>query len=108
VTVQLIIYMALRFMGSPLHWVWRFQAVARHLYFGCAQYAAGNEKVRFPFLSNETFELSGVHMIRPNRSGEALESPSPPALKGNLIKIRVNHTPTCFYQIVDSPLDGHC
>ena len=58
----------------------RFQPfVAGHLFFGCAQYAAGSKKVRFPALSNEIFEMSGVNMIRPNHGGEAIESPSPPA-----------------------------
>jgi hypothetical protein len=79
-----------------------------HLFFGCAQYAAGSNKARFPALSNEILEVSGVNMIRPNQGGEAIESPSPPALKGNWIKIRVKHTPACFYQFVDSPVGGHC
>jgi hypothetical protein len=82
--------------------------VAGRLFFGCAQYAAGRKNVRFLSLSNEIFEMSGVNMIRPNQGGEAIESPSPPALKGNWIKIRVKHTPACFYQIVDSPADSHC
>jgi hypothetical protein len=86
----------------------RSQPVEGLLFFGCAQYAAGNKNVRFPFLSNETLEMSDVHMIRPNRGGEAIESPPPPAPKGNWIKIRVNYTPTCFYQIVDLLFDGHC
>ena len=113
-TVQLIIYMALRFMEPPIFSVRGTDVtlplalagsslfVAGHLFFGCAQYAAGSKKVRFPALSNEIFEMSGVNMIRPNHGGEAIESPSPPALKGNWIKIRVKHTPACFYQIVDS------
>jgi len=82
--------------------------VAGHLFFGGAQYAAGSNKVLFPALSNEIFEVSGVNMIRPTHGGEAIESPSPPALKGNWIKIRVKHTPACFYQIVDSLFDSHC
>ena len=71
--------------------------VAGHLFFGCAQYAAGGKEVLFPALSNEIFEMSRVNMIRPNHGGEAIESLSPPALKGNRIKIRVKHTPACFY-----------
>jgi hypothetical protein len=58
-------------------------------------------------LLNQIFEVPGVHMIRPNHSGEAIESTSPPAQKGNWIKIRVKHTPACFYQIVDSLFDSH-
>src|SRR5271157_4321535 len=77
------------------------------LLLGCAQYAAGSKKVRFPAVSNEIFEVFGVHMIRPNHGGEAIESLSPPALKGNWIKIRVKHTPACFYQFFDSPVDSH-
>jgi hypothetical protein len=82
--------------------------VAGHLFFGRAQYAAGSNKVRFPALSNEILEMSGVNMIRPNEGCEAIESPPPPALKGNWINIRVKHTPACFYQFVDSPVDSHC
>ncbi len=63
-----------------------------------------HKKVRLPALSNEFFEMSGVNMIRPTHGGEAIESPSPPALKGNWIKIRVKHNPACFDQIVDSPV----
>jgi hypothetical protein len=84
------------------------QPVTSLLFFGCAQYAAGSKKVCLPALSNEIFEVSGVHMIRPNQGGEAIESPSPPALKGNWIKTRVKHSPACFYQIVDSLFDSHC
>jgi hypothetical protein len=93
---------------APLGLAGSSVSAAGHLFFGCAQYAAGKKKVRFPFLSNETFEMSGVNMIRPNHGGEAIESPSPPALKGNWIKIRVKHTPACFYQIVDPVFDSHC
>jgi hypothetical protein len=113
--------MAVRFMEVPISSVRRtpdFRLplalagsslfVAGHLFFGCAQYAARSKKVCLPALSNEIFEVSGVHMIRPNQGGEAIESPSPPALKGNWIKTRVKHTPPCFYQIVDSPVDSHC
>ena len=85
----------------------RSQPVAERLFFGCAQYAVGSKKVRFPALLNEIFEMSGVNMILPNHGGEAIESPSPPELKGNWIKIRVKHTPPCFYQIVDSLFDSH-
>ena len=112
-----IIYMALRFMerssfsrGDRRHVAIgsdRSQPVAERLFFGCAQYAVGSKKVRFPALLNEIFEMSGVNMIRPNHGGEAIESPSPPELKGNWIKIRVKHTPPCFYQIVDSLFDSH-
>jgi hypothetical protein len=77
------------------------------LFFGCDQYAAGSKKVRFPALSNEIFEMSGVNMIRPNQGGEAIESPSPPALKGDRIKIRVKDPPARFYQIVDSLFGRH-
>jgi hypothetical protein len=83
------------------------QPVVSHLLLGCAQYACGSKKVRFPALSNEIFEMAGVSMLRPNQDGEAIESTSPPALKGNWIKIRVKHTPACFYQIVDSLFDRH-
>jgi hypothetical protein len=78
------------------------------LFFGCDQYAAGGKKVRFPALSNEIFEMSGVNMIRPEHGVEAIESASPPELKGIRIKIRLKHTPACFYQIVDSLFDRHC
>jgi hypothetical protein len=85
----------------------RSQPVAGRLLFGRAQYAAGSKKVRFPALSNEICEMSEVNMFRPKHGCEAIESSSPPALKGNWIKIRVKHTPACFYQIVDSPVDSH-
>ena len=85
----------------------RSQPVAERLFFGCAQYAVGSKKVRFPALLNEIFEMSGVNMIRPKQGGEGGESPSPPELKGNWIKIRVQHTPVCFYQIDHSLFDRH-
>ena len=77
------------------------------LFFGCDQYAAGSEKVRFPALSSEIFEMSGANMIRPKHGGEAIEGASPPELKGNWIKIRVKHTTVCFYQIDHSLFDRH-
>ena len=92
----------------PLALAGSSSSYAGHLFFGCAQYAAGSKKVCLPAFSNEIFEMSGVNMIRPNQGGEAIEGPSPPALKGNWIKIRVKHTPACFYQIVDWLPNGHC
>lgn len=82
--------------------------VAGHLFFGCAQYAAGNKKVRFPFLSNKTFKISHVDMIRPNHGGEAIESPEPPLMESDGVEVGVKDTPPRFYQIVDSRVDGHC
>jgi hypothetical protein len=79
--------------------------VAGHLFLGCAQYAAGSKKVSLPALSDETFEMSGVHVIRTNHVGEAIESLSPPTLKGDRIEIRLKHPPARFYQIVDSFFD---
>jgi hypothetical protein len=63
------------FNRSPLALAGSSLFVAGHLFLGCAQYAAGSKKVRFPALSNEIFEVSGVNMIRPNHGGEAIESP---------------------------------
>ena len=59
--------------------------------------SAGSKKVRFPALSNQPFEMFGVNMIRPKHGGEAIESASPPVMKRDRIKVRVNHTPACFY-----------
>ncbi len=70
-------------------------------------YAAGGKKIRFLALLDEIGEMSCVHMIRANHCGEALESPSPPALKGNGIKIRFKHAPARFYHLDDSLLDRH-
>jgi hypothetical protein len=40
--------------------------IAGHLFFGCAQYAAGSKKVSLSALSNEIFEVSGLHdPVRP-------------------------------------------
>jgi hypothetical protein len=64
--------------GTDVHFAIGFdrsQAVAGPPVLGCDQYAAGSKKVRFPALSNEIFEMSGVNMIRPNHGGEAIESP---------------------------------
>jgi hypothetical protein len=81
--------------------------VAGHLFFYCTQYAAGSKEVCFPALPNEILELSGLHMIRANHCSEAIESLSPPVVKGDRIKVGVKHNPAGFYQIVDCPLDGH-
>ena len=99
--------MALRFMerssfshGDTRHVAIGFdrsQPVAGILFFGCAQYAACSKKVRFPALSNQLFEMFGVNMIRPKHGGEAIESASPPVMKRDRVKVRVNHTPACFY-----------
>jgi hypothetical protein len=77
------------------------------LFVGCDQYAAGGKKVRFPALSSEILEMSGANMIRPKHGGEAIESASPPELKGNWIKIGVKHTTVYFYQIDHSLFDRH-
>jgi hypothetical protein len=99
--------MALRFMERPFfshgdrrHGAISFdlsQPVAGLLFFGCAQYAARGKKVRFPALSNEILKISGVNMIRSEHGVEAIESPSPPVMKRDRIKIGVKHTPACFY-----------
>src|SRR5437763_1891243 len=95
------------FNRSPLALAGSSLFVVGHLFLGCAQYAAGSKKVRFPALSNEIFEMSDVNMIRPTQSSEEIESPSPPALKSDRIKIRVKDPPARFYQIVDSLFGRH-
>jgi hypothetical protein len=120
VTVQLISYMTLEYTKPPivsvretnvtwpLAWAGSCLFVAQRLLFGRAQYTAGSKKVRFAALSNEIFKMSGVNMVRPNHGSEAIESLSPPVLKGNRIKISAKWVPARSNHIIDSPLGGHC
>ena len=60
----------------------------------------------FPALSTEFLEMSCVNMIQPNVRGKAIESASPPELKGSWIKSDSEHPPAFSYQIVDSLFDS--